>query len=254
MLRTLFRSTGKAVEPNAVPADTAVYAIGDIHGCPDLLDALHGRILDHAAERGVSRKVVVYLGDYVDRGRDSRGVLDMLIKSPLPGFECVFLKGNHEDAMLKFLTDTKIGPGWMGFGGDMTLLSYGVDPQSLPVAQEDGLAFMQSQLAKNLPSSHRQFLESLVLSHSEGDYFFAHAGVRPGVALDDQRPEDLIWIRDAFLESRQPFGKVVVHGHSIRLEPEFRQNRIGIDTGAVFTGVLTCLALWGRERDVLQTG
>ena len=242
------------MEPTVVPADTVVYAIGDIHGCPDLLDTLHGRILDHAAALGVSRKVVVYLGDYVDRGQDSRGVIDMLIKGPLPGFESVFLKGNHEDAMLKFLSDSSIGPGWMGFGGDMTLLSYGVDPQSLPAAQTDGLAFMQGQLVKNLPTSHKQFLENLVLSHSEGDYFFAHAGVRPGVPLDGQRPEDLIWIRDAFLECAQPFGKVVVHGHSIRLEPEFRRNRIGIDTGAVFTGVLTCLALWGEERDVLQTG
>ncbi|MEM7123584.1 MAG: metallophosphoesterase family protein [Pseudomonadota bacterium] len=242
------------MEPTAAPADTAIYAIGDIHGCPDLLDTLHGRILDHAATLGVSRKVAVYLGDYVDRGQDSRGVIDMLIKAPLPDFECVFLKGNHEDAMMRFLTDSSVGPGWMGFGGDTTLLSYGVDCQSPPAAQEDVLGFLQNQFVRNLPTSHRQFLENLVLSHSEGDYFFAHAGVRPGVALDDQRPEDLIWIREAFLESPQAFGKMVVHGHSIRLEPEFRPNRIGIDTGAVFTGVLTCLALWGEERDVLQTG
>jgi diadenosine tetraphosphatase ApaH/serine/threonine PP2A family protein phosphatase len=254
MLARLFRSRGDATGPAATPDGTVVYAIGDIHGRADLLGDLHGRIATHAATAGRARKLVVYLGDYVDRGPNSRAVIDMLIEAPLEGFEPVYLKGNHEDAMLRFLDDTSVGPSWLGFGGQETLASYGIDLHAMAPGPGDWLDTIQAELRERLPSDHRRFLEHLALSHSEGGYFFAHAGVKPGVPLEDQRPEDLMWIRDAFLDSRRDFGAIVVHGHSIRRQPEFRTNRIGIDTGAVFTGVLSCLVLTGETRDVLQTG
>lgn len=253
MLAHLFRSRGDHACPAATPHGTVVYAVGDIHGRPDLLVRLHELIADHALTVGQARKIIVYLGDFVDRGPGSREVIDLLIAAPLEGFEPVYLKGNHEDAMLRFLDDTSAGPSWFGFGGQATLASYGVDLDAMAPGPY-GLQRIQAKLRKCLPADHRRFLQRLELCHAEGGYFFVHAGVKPGVPLDDQRPEDLMWIRDAFLRSRADFGAVVVHGHSIRRQPEFRANRIGIDTGAVFTDILTCLVLAGEERDVLQTG
>jgi serine/threonine protein phosphatase 1 len=137
-------------------------------------------------------------------------------------------------------------------GGDKTLSSYGVDPPSM-FAGTSAFHNAQHQFVEHLPARHKRFLESLPISHTEGDYLFVHAGVRPGVALDQQRTEDLLWIRDEFLDSDRDFGKVVVHGHSITLDPEFRPNRIGIDTGAYRSGQLTCLVLEGTERALLTT-
>ena len=254
MLARLFQLHGETKSPAATPDGTVVYAIGDIHGRADLLADIHERVAAHALTVEPARKVVVYLGDYVDRGPQSREVVDLLIAAPLSGFEAVYLKGNHEDAMLRFLEDTAIGPSWFSFGGTATLASYGVDLDAKPPALQNGLGHIQAELRERLPPDHRRFFEGLELSHTEGGYFFTHAGVKPGVALGEQHPDDLIWIRDVFLKSRQDFGAVVVHGHSISRQPEFRANRIGIDTGAVFTGVLTCLAMVGQERHVLQTG
>ncbi len=254
MLARLFRSNDDFSGPATTPDDTAVYAIGDIHGRADLLHGIQQSIAEHADLVDCSRKVIVYLGDYVDRGPQSREVIDVLIKAPLPGFDSVYLKGNHEDALLRFLDDTGIGPSWLGFGGEATLKSYGVDLFDRSTGSKGWLHDLQVELRDNLPSSHLRFFERLKLSHREGDYFFVHAGVRPGLPLDEQRQADMMWIRDEFLESRRDFGGVVVHGHSISRQPEIRTNRIGIDTGAVFTGVLTCIALVGTERHVLQTG
>jgi serine/threonine protein phosphatase 1 len=254
MLARLLRSRGDSTGPAATPDGTVVYAIGDIHGRPDLLAEMHGQIARHAQTVSQARKVVVYLGDFVDRGPGSREVIDLLVAGPPGGLEPVYLKGNHEDAMLRFLEDTSGGSSWFGYGGLATLASYGIDFDAMPPGPGSGMKRAQAGLRKSLPPAHREFLERLDLSHTEGGYFFAHAGVRPGVPLDEQCPEDLMWIRDAFLASRRDFGAVVVHGHSIRRQPEFRANRIGIDTGAVFTGVLTCLVLAGETRDVLQTG
>ena len=154
--------------------------------------------------------------------------------------------------MLRFLEDTAVGPPWLFYGGGQTLASYGVRPPEMPLNARD-LLRAQNELAERLPPRHRRFLVDLSLTHSEGDYFFAHAGVRPGVPLDQQTAQDLLWIRDDFLLSEANFGKIVVHGHTIVPRPDVRPNRIGIDTGAFASGHLTCLILEGSQLGFLQT-
>jgi serine/threonine protein phosphatase 1 len=239
------------VAPRA-PADSRIYAIGDIHGRVDLLRQLHRLIHEDAYRRQAPRNVVVYLGDYVDRGDESRGVIDLLLDEPLPSFESIYLKGNHEESMLRFLEDTTVGPPWLFYGGGQTLASYGVRPPEMPLNARE-LVRAQRELAERLPSRHRRFLVDLALTHSEGDYFFAHAGVRPDVPLDQQTAQDLMWIRDEFLLSEANFGKIVVHGHTIVPRPDVQRNRIGIDTGAFASGHLTCLILEGSQLGFLQT-
>ncbi len=233
--------------------ETVVYAVGDVHGRADLLERLLVKIRTDAAQRSQGHKVLVYLGDYVDRGLESRAVIESLLAQGGDGLERVFLKGNHEDAMLQFLDSTEIGSSWMGFGGDATLYSYGVDVFGTPPEGVERLDHIQEQLRANTPPEHVAFLEGLELYHQEGDYFFVHAGVRPGLGLGDQDANDMMWIRDEFLNSTANFGKVVVHGHSIKPQPVVRSNRIGIDTGAFATGVLTCLVLAGAEQSFIQT-
>jgi serine/threonine protein phosphatase 1 len=243
---------GKARAEPSGPAGTRLYAIGDIHGRLDLLRTLTALIHDDAYRRQAPRNVVVYLGDYVDRGRESRAVIDFLLNEPLPGFERIHLRGNHEDVMLRFLTDISAGPSWLNFGGRETLESYGIAaPQ--PHAEPAALERAQRALAACLPTAHLEFLRGLRLQHEEGDYFFAHAGVKPGVPLDQQREQDLLWIRGEFLSSNAEFGRIVVHGHSISPVPDVRRNRIGIDTGAFMSDRLTCLAIEGTEWSFLQT-
>jgi serine/threonine protein phosphatase 1 len=236
----------------APPSGTRVYAVGDIHGRVDLLRILNGLIHEDAYARQAPRNVVVYLGDYVDRGEDSRGVIDLLLREPLPGFERVHLKGNHEEVMIRFLEDTALGQNWLAFGGMDTLASYGVRPP-VPGCSRTELERAQRELALNLPRAHFEFLRDLPLTHEEGDYFFAHAGVRPGIKLDQQEAKDLLWIREEFLQSDENLGKVVVHGHSITEEPTVRRNRIGIDTGAFRSDRLTCFIAEGTEWSFLQT-
>jgi len=234
-----------------VPAGSRIYAIGDVHGRADLLERLRTVIVEDAKWRPIARKVVVYLGDYVDRGPDSRGVIDMLVREKLPGFESVFLKGNHEDSLLQFLTDPGITPAWMAYGGEATLYSYGMRPPDSRRV-EDVLA-AQKTFIQALPPEHLAFLKALKLVHMEGDYAFVHAGFREGVPIEFQDPQDMMWIRDEFLFSDADFGKVAVHGHTITERPDIRPNRIGIDTGAFATGTLTCLVLEGTERRFLAT-
>jgi serine/threonine protein phosphatase 1 len=241
-----------AGEP-AVPAGTAVYAIGDIHGRLDLLTDLFGRIADDPERGEVGRQVVVCLGDYVDRGADSAGVIDLILDKPPPGFEVVTLLGNHERLMIEFLDDVRRGPLWLRNGGDATLASYGVDAGDGVYLDAKPLLAMQAALREQLPARHLAFLQDLKLAHAEGDYAFVHAGVRPGVPLASQQEEDVIWIRELFLNSTANHGAVIVHGHTIRPEPEFLPNRIGIDTGAYFTNNLTCLALEGTKRRIIST-
>jgi serine/threonine protein phosphatase 1 len=238
--------------PPAVPAGSRIYAVGDIHGRADLLGTLLQAIEADAGCHPDAAKRLIYLGDYVDRGPASSAVIDLALDQRPPGVEVVPLMGNHEEMMLRFLEDIAVGRTWMMNGGDATLTSYGVEPPSM-FAGTALLRHAQQQFAERLPARHRAFLESLALSHTEGDYLFVHAGVRPGVALDRQRTEDLLWIRDEFLDSTRDFGKVVVHGHSISFDPEFRANRIGIDTGAYRSGQLTCLVLDGTAQQLLTT-
>ena len=246
----LFGRKGRS--PPSAPPETRIYAIGDIHGRADLLRTLNGLIRDDAASRRAPRSVVVYLGDYVDRGPHSREVIDLLLAAPPAGFEHIHLRGNHEDFMLRFLADVSVGPSWLSNGGRETLESYGVDPPGL-FAGTDALELALRALAARLPAAHVEFLRSLRLLHEEGDFCFVHAGVRPGVPLEQQREQDLLWIRDEFLSSNAEFGRIVVHGHSITPVPDVRRNRIGIDTGAFRSERLTCLVLEGSEWAFLQT-
>lgn len=253
MMRHLFRARAAATRPPPrAPEGSRVYAIGDIHGCAGLLRRLHEAVRADAESAVGLRKVVVYLGDYIDRGLESRQVIDMLTREPLEGFERVYLMGNHDLWMLEFLDDPAAGPGWLFNGGNATLLSYGVG-QGEALGAPARLAALQAQLRAALPAAHRDFLAALRPMHVEGDYLFVHAGVRPGVPLDAQSNDDLFWIRDPFLDSDADFGKVVVHGHTIAEAPEILPNRIGIDTGAFATGRLTCLVLEGTQQRFLQT-
>ena len=242
----------KATAEPRVPEGTRVYAIGDIHGRADLLRALQAKIVEDARRAPIERKVVVYLGDYVDRGLESRQVIELLMDAPLDGFECVHLKGNHEAFMLDFLDDASMGPAWFANGGLATILSYGVGLGD-GVRAEARAEHAQAAFRAALPSRHREFLAALPYMHVEGDYAFVHAGIRPGVPLERQSSQDLMWIRQEFLGSSVRHPKMIVHGHSIHFTPEVKTNRIGIDTGAYATGALTCLVLERAKRDFLHT-
>tara|TARA_R110002110_G_scaffold39086_5_gene126729 strand:- start:284 stop:1096 length:813 start_codon:yes stop_codon:yes gene_type:complete len=244
---------GETESPAEVPEGLRLYAVGDIHGRDDLLGALLDQVRGDARQQPASRSIVIFLGDYIDRGLQSRQVLDRLSGDPMPGFECVFLKGNHEQALLQFLDDAAFGRTWKHYGGLETLHSYGISELAL---SDDPANFERARdrLEEMLPESHRRFLKTLQLSTEFGGYFFAHAGVRPGIPLDRQSEEDLLWIRDDFLDTGSSFGKVIVHGHTPREAVVFRPNRIGVDTGAYMTGKLTALVLEGTGRRLLQTG
>jgi serine/threonine protein phosphatase 1 len=236
----------------AAPEGTRVYAVGDIHGRADLLHRIQGLIEDDATTAPGQRKVIVYLGDYVDRGPESFQVVEHLITHPLDGFESVHLKGNHEEFLIRFVEDGAMGMAWMMNGGSATLVSYNVSAFNLLLGRP-GLKRAQKRLSGSIPRDHPDFYHGLQLTHVEGDYLFVHAGLRPGIAIDDQKEGDMIWISDPFLESDQGFNKRVVHGHSIETEPDIRAHRIGIDTGAYRSGRLTCLVLEGRDRRFLHT-
>ncbi len=235
-----------------LPEDLRLYAIGDIHGRLDLLERLHERIANDADASGVPRRRLVYLGDYVDRGAQSKQVIDRLIEQPLEGFEAVHLMGNHEFFLHRFLVDPEVGDVWLMNGGETTLQSYGIEPWDDPPEGQERLDWLSALFAEALPEAHRRWLDDLALTHEAGDYFFVHAGVRPGVALDAQDPENLIWIREPFLRSAEEFGKLVVHGHTPDVNPVRRGNRICVDTGACYGGRLTALVLQGDEQHFLQ--
>lgn len=248
MLRGLFRRG--AAEPSArVPEGLRVYAVGDVHGRADLLALLLDRIAaDAAGFTGAAQ--LIFLGDYVDRGAGSSRVLDILTGGLPAGFDTLFLKGNHEAAMLDFLAEPGVGPDWCAFGGGETLLSYGVDPDHVQRGRFD---LAGAELSARLPAAHLAFLRSLRLSARIGDYLFVHAGIRPCIPLDRQAEGDLLWIREEFLDHEGPHGAVVVHGHTVVDVPDVRPNRIGIDTGAYATGTLTALVLEGAGRHFLST-
>lgn len=250
MVFGLFRRKDDANAPR-VPDDTVVYAVGDVHGCLDLLLRLQQEIAEDMAGRKASRRVVVYLGDYIDRGPDSRGVIEHLAQKPLAGCESVHLAGNHDRWLLDFLDDPGQGQMWLMNGGRATLASYGVAGGPAGGASAAQAETLRDALDRALPDHHRRFLQRLRYHHEEGDYFFAHAGVRPGIPLAEQTADDLLWIREDFLYSDADFGKVVVHGHTPTHTPEEYPNRIGIDTGAFMSGRLTAVALEGAKRRFL---
>lgn len=255
MLSKLFRSRTQVAAPAApaVPDGTVVWAVGDIHGRLDLLQPLVEAIVADLHASAATRKVVIFLGDYIDRGPDSRGVLRLLAGLPIvQSIEWRFLKGNHEQAMLGFLDDPSAGPKWCEYGGDSALRSFGLRIPEL-AHRTEAWARVAADLKHKLTARETAFLENLELSATVGDYFFSHAGARPGVALDRQSPEDLMWIRQLFLDSEMSFDRVVVHGHTPTSRVHADQRRIGIDTKAYDTGVLTALRLEGRRRDLMQS-
>jgi serine/threonine protein phosphatase 1 len=231
-----------------VPPGRRIYAIGDIHGRDDLLSKLFTRIDEDLRARPIANSMQVFLGDYIDRGQNSRQVIDLLIARQRQR-DVLFLKGNHEDCALRFLSDPTVLPAWQSIGGVHSLLSYGV----VPARRDDSESHhkVSTALRKAMPDSHRRFMGGLVLSFTCGDYFFVHAGVRPGIPLQRQSQRDLLWIRDDFLLHEEGFGMVVVHGHTPIYKPEIRSNRINIDTGAYATGQLTCLVLEGDSMTFL---
>ena len=230
-------------------AERTVYAVGDIHGRADLLADLEKKILADWGEHGGKNSFLVFLGDYIDRGPRSRDVIQRLITGfPLPAR---YLRGNHDQMLLDFMRDPDIGEDWRRLGGIETLASYGVDIAEISLGR--GFERAASELKSRMPEAHISFFEGLEMSITTERYFFCHAGVRPGVRLNAQNDQDLLWIRQPFLGSEADFGKVVVHGHTPVEEPEILPNRINVDTGAYLTGKLTCLILNGTVPRFVMT-
>lgn len=255
MFARLFRRQAHRSALPRIADGLALYAIGDVHGRLDLLVELVERVAhDAAGHSGDEERRLVFLGDYIDRGPQSREVIDALLDLDLPNFKFVFLLGNHEEALLAFLDGETDSVAWLTYGGVATLASYGVSIRGLPMGLKS-VAELRARLRAAIPAAHFEFLRACRLSHVEGDYVFVHAGVRPGRSLVEQEREDLLWIRTEFLKSRRALpGKVVVHGHSISNAPEDLHHRIGIDTGAYVTGRLTCLVLRDSDRRFMVTG
>jgi serine/threonine protein phosphatase 1 len=231
-----------------------IYAIGDIHGRADLLRRLEKLIcVDVESAPTGSRCIVVYLGDYIDRGPDSRAVIQHFLKRKLNLSSEVFLKGNHEEVLLSFLDDPEqTGPQWLAIGGIATLFSYGITDVARK-AQAGRFKELRDELLATIPSAHLQFFRKLQISWEDGGYLFVHAGIDPRHALDQQTPETMLWIRDAFTSFSGNYGRKVVHGHSIVPRIELLSNRIAVDTGAYATGILSCVVLEGSEIRVLNT-
>jgi serine/threonine protein phosphatase 1 len=250
-MRSLFNFLSRS-QPSrcSVPEGIRVYAIGDIHGRLDLLDRLLGMIDEDDKARGPARTELIFLGDLVDRGPDSVGVVERLM-ALRETRQVRFLMGNHEEVLLRAAEgDLRALRFLIRIGGRETLLSYGISE-----AEYRGLDFdeLLALLQPRVPPSHIAFLSAFENWIELGDYLFVHAGLRPGVALEDQKTSDLCWIREDFLSHRESFGKMIVHGHSITEDIDERPNRIGIDTGAFASGRLTAIGLEGDQRWYLST-
>lgn len=242
--------------PREEPPSTGgrlVYAVGDIHGRLDALEPLLRQIAeDLMLSKPAQRPMLVFLGDYVDRGPDSKRVVDLVIgMSQHEEFEVRTLKGNHEEALLYFLDDPTFGAAWIEHGGGPTLVSYGVQP---PPGRTDNEAWSKASRALKaaLPPAHNAFYRSLELMVEVGDYAFVHAGVRPGVPLAQQDERDLLWIRHEFIAEKGPHPKVIVHGHTPNEEAQLTRWRLGIDTGCYATGLLTAVRLHDADQRLIQ--
>lgn len=248
-LKSLFsrRTTAPA---RMITAGERIYAIGDIHGRLDCLDALLTQIGDDDGKRGTTKTTLVFLGDLVDRGPESRGVVERLAQLKMLR-RCVFLMGNHEEVMIDaWEGDDAAVRLFHRIGGRETLLSYGVTEADYDKADFEQLLVL---LATHIPADHIAFLRGFHDTYQSGDFLFVHAGIRPGTPIDEQRPAEMRWIRDRFLDDPRDHGVIVVHGHSITAEVEERPNRVGVDTGAYASGKLTAVGLEGSERWFLST-
>ena len=246
-----FARTSAVPTTRRVPDGTLVYCVGDIHGRDDLLREMAERVEADIKMRSFDHALTVFLGDYIDRGPGSKDVVERLATAQWPT-PINALAGNHEDFLLSFLDDAGFLAFWRSQGGLETLHSYGVDVG--PAMAGRDFEELQAAFTARFPEHHRDFLKALKVSASIGDYFFCHAGVRPGVALDRQDRDDLLNIRNPFLSNEVDHGKLVVHGHTPSVDPEIRSNRIGIDTAAYATGRLTCLVLEKDQQRFLHVG
>lgn len=241
-------SGGVGFAEAAAPDGMRLYAIGDVHGRADLLKRIHDRIDAELARDRPADWRVIYLGDYVDRGSDSRGVIDLLLARMADDQRHEALMGNHDERFAMFLRDIGEWANFMNFGGRETGLSYGVDLLGHPDETSAHRAFRAA-----VPASHLAFLDALPYSTSYGDFFFCHAGIRPGIPLTEQKPEDLVWIRKEFHRHEGLHPKVIVHGHTPVGAPEILPNRVNLDTLAYDSGVLTVMVFEGREKRLIQT-
>lgn len=242
--------SGKLRGAPKIPQGRRIYAIGDVHGSARLFGDLIDRILADSARRGGRKGTLIVLGDFIDRGQDSATIVQGLY-SQKDSENLIVLLGNHESAMVAaYRGDRKALSFWLSFGGFETLQSFGVD-----IAEQDraDIDLIMGLLRRHVPFHLINWMETLPTSYRAGDYMFAHAGIRPRVRLSRQHPADLLWIRDEFLESRDNYGVVVVHGHSPAEKVEFLANRIGVDTGAYKSGILSAIGLEGEERWVIDT-
>ena len=247
----MFGFSSRQQSPPSGPEGYRAYVVGDIHGRLDLLEDLLAKIHAELQHRPAAKTLLVFVGDLIDRGPASAHVLERLRTYKRPGIKTVFLLGNHEEVLLRILAgDAELITNWRWFGGSECLESYGVEPsQFAQLSNEEALAIVREAI----PREHVKFLETFVDSCRFGDYLFVHAGIRPGVELEQQSQNDLRWIREPFLLDDRDHGVVVVHGHTISEEVELLPNRIGIDTGAYRSGILTALGIEGAEQWLIDT-
>lgn len=245
-LKNLANTAREARDPAAGPPGSRAYAVGDVHGRLDLLERLLQTIEADASARPASKTYLVFLGDFIDRGPDSAGVLERL-RTYSPSFaKPIFIAGNHEEVFLRVLGgDEPVFRDWLNFGGAECVQSYGLDPEQLGRLEPKTAI---ERLRAAVPEAHVEFLESLADTFRFGSYLFVHAGIRPGIDLAHQDQFDLRWIREPFLSHEQEHGVIVVHGHTIVPDVEERANRICIDTGAYRSGVLTAVGIEGSDR------
>lgn len=240
--------------PPSAPENIRIYAVGDIHGRYDLLQKMHALIMSDALSCNAGcRKLIIYIGDYIDRGVESNKVIDFLANNQDKGFDRICLRGNHEHAMLCFLENPYSGEAWLAWGGTATMRSYGVH-----FSDANGRKLSMDELSRNLrnsmPESHLEFLKNLPVTHVEGDYLFVHAGIKPYVALENQDEQDMMMIREEFIYSDYPSpDKTVIFGHTIFDHPFQQTGKIAIDTGAYATGKLTAAVLEGEMVRFIST-
>ena len=247
----MFRRASKQAAKPRIPDGYRAYAVGDVHGRLDLLDPMLTAIEQDAVQRPARKNLLIFLGDLIDRGPDSKGVVERLRTYRSEALEPYFLMGNHEEVLLRLLRGERgILDSWLKYGGAECLRSYGCDPAAMPRRSEsEALAAVKEVI----PEEHASFIGSFADTLTLGDYLFVHAGIRPGRDLSLQSQVDLRWIRSPFLEHDKNHGHVVVHGHTISDEIDVRANRIGIDTGAYRTGILSAICLEGDEYWPMQT-
>jgi len=246
----MFMFSRRKADPPSGAQGYRAYVVGDVHGRLDLLDALLERIHSDLEARPASDAVLVFVGDLVDRGPSSAQVIDRLKNYRREGVRTVFLLGNHEEVLLRIIEgDGELIRSWLKFGGAQCFASYGGNPKLLTGLPDEEAV---EAVRRAVPPEHVEFIRGFDDTFRFGDYLVVHAGIRPGIALEEQRQSDLRWIREPFLRDESDHGFVVVHGHTISREVQDQGNRIGIDTGAFSTGVLTALAIEGTEKWFLQ--